>query len=157
MKKIILVAALVLGFAAAAVAQPRAVGLRGGWGTELSYQHTMGDSNFIEADLGLFGFGSLNAVATYNWMLAQPNWTGKGEWGVYAGPGAAVGLGFTSENPGLNVAVVGQVGLEYTFWFPLQLSVDLRPQIGFHLGENAGFYKDGLLGFAPCLSVRYRF
>ena len=57
MKKIILVAALVLGFAAAAVAQPRALGLRGGYGVELSYQHTLGE-NFLEADLGLGGFNN---------------------------------------------------------------------------------------------------
>ena len=59
MKKIILVAALVLGFAAAAAAQPRALGLRGGYGVEASYQHTLG-SNFVEADLGLYGFNTLN-------------------------------------------------------------------------------------------------
>ena len=41
MKKIILVAALVLGFAVAAVAQPRAIGIRGGFGAGLSYQHTV--------------------------------------------------------------------------------------------------------------------
>ena len=55
MKKIILVAALVLGFAVAASAQPRAIGLRGGWGAELSYQHSF-DSNFLQADLGLQAF-----------------------------------------------------------------------------------------------------
>ena len=92
MKKIILVAALVLGFAAAAAAQPRAVGLRGGYGVEATYQHTLG-ANFLEANLGLGGFNGLNVAATYNWMIAQPNWTDRGEWGVYAGPGAAVQLG----------------------------------------------------------------
>ena len=55
MKKIILVAALVLGFAAAAAAQPRAIGIRGGFGAGVSYQHTVG-ANFIDVDLG-FGNG----------------------------------------------------------------------------------------------------
>ena len=121
MKKIILVAAMVLGFAVAAAAQPRAIGVRGGLGAGLSYQHTVG-ANFIDADLG-FGNG-LNVAATYNWTLMQPNWTSRGDWGVYAGPGAALGLGI-GEVDYLNVAVAAEVGLEYTFWFPLQLSVDI--------------------------------
>ena len=47
MKKIILTAALVLGLAAAASAQPRALGVRIGDGAEISYQHTLGN-NFLE-------------------------------------------------------------------------------------------------------------
>ena len=153
MKKIILIAAMVLGFAVAAVAQPRAIGLRGGYGVELSYQHTLGE-NFVEANLGLTGFNALNVAATYNWTVAQPQWTSKGEWGVYAGPGAALGVGFG--NPGtFNVAAAGQVGLEYTFWFPLQLSIDIRPQLGLYTGGGqAGLYFEG---WCPALSIRYRF
>ena len=153
MKKIILVAALVLGFAAAAVAQPRAVGLRGGYGVEVSYQHTLGQ-NFIEADLGLAGVG-LNLAGTYNWMLAQPNWTDKGEWGVYAGPGVALGAGGFGDVGYFNVGLAGQVGLEYTFWFPLQLSLDVRPQLG--LVTAGGQSAFGLWGWYPSLGVRYRF
>ena len=150
MKKIILIAAMVLGCALAASAQPRAIGLRGGYGAEISYQHTLGDK-FIQADLGLVGKG-ITATATYNWMLANPQWTDRGEWGFYAGPGAALGLYGNS----FCAAVAGQVGLEYTFWFPLQLSLDLRPQIGFWAGKGAaGFY--GVDSFCPTVSVRYRF
>ena len=151
MKKIVLVAAMVLGFAFAASAQPRAVGLRGGYGVEASYQHTMG-ADFLEADLGLVGNG-LNVAATYNFMIAQPTWTDRGEWGFYAGPGAAVGLGFGEANH-LNVAVAGQVGLEYSFWFPLQLSIDLRPQLGVSFADKSQFYFGG---WCPALGVRYKF
>ena len=153
MKKIILIAAMVLGFAVAAVAQPRAIGLRGGYGVELSYQHTLGE-NFVEANLGLTGFNALNVAATYNWTVAQPQWPSKGEWGVYAGPGGALGVGFC--NPGtFIVAAAGQVGLEYTFWFPLQLSLDIRPQLGVWTGGGqSGFYFGG---WCPALGVRYRF
>ena len=150
MKKIILVAAMVLGFAVAAAAQPRAIGVRGGLGAGLSYQHTVG-ANFIDADLG-FGHG-LNVAATYNWTLMQPNWTSRGDWGVYAGPGAALGLGI-GEVDYLNVAVAAEVGLEYTFWFPLQLSVDIRPQLGAYLSGESGLY---LGGFVPTFAVRYKF
>ena len=154
MKKIILVAAMVLGFAVAASAQQRALGLRGGYGVELSYQHTLG-ANFLEADLGLLG-SAFNLAATYNYMIAQPDWTDRGEWGFYAGPGAAVGFGgnLEAKTNFFNIAVAGQVGLEYTFWFPLQLSVDLRPQIGIVLASQSGFYFGG---WWPAFSVRYRF
>lgn len=157
MKKIILIAALVFGVAFAASAQPRAVGGRLMYGIEASYQHYVGGENFVEADLGLFTFNALQATATYNFMLAQPAWTARGEWGVYAGPGATLGLNYAGRNEFV-FAAVGQVGLEYTFWFPLQLSVDLRPQIGIAAG-NGGvrFYNDGMLGFVPTIGVRYRF
>ncbi len=152
MKKLILIALVMLGVSVAAQAQPRAIGLRGGYGVELSYQHTVSSENFVEADLGLLGFDALNVVATYNWMLAQPNWTNSGKWGVYAGPGVAVGFGF--HNPTyLTAAVCGQVGLEYTFDFPLQLSVDIRPQLGFSTAGDHFYFG----GFIPCLGIRYSF
>ena len=151
MKKIILVAAMVLGFAVAAVAQPRAVGLKLGWGAEASYQHTVGGTNFVEATLGLCTFNAVNASATYNFMIAQPSWTSKGEWGFYAGPGAAAGWTWGAANS-FHVAAAGQVGLEYTFWFPLQLSIDVRPQLGYAFGANAFYW-----GVMPSLGVRYRF
>ena len=170
MKKIILIAIAVLSFAAVAVAanpvnkatgaienkfggRARAVGLRLGYGLEASYQHSFG-ANFIQADLGVPGFNSLNAVVTYNWTLAQPQWTDRGEWGVYAGPGVAAGLQFGKETFGVNAAIAGQVGLEYTFWFPLQLSIDIRPQFGLHIGKGSLFHYGG---YWPTLTARYRF
>lgn len=146
MKKVILLAAMMLGITIAASAQPRAVGIRFGYGVEATYQHTLSSQNFIEANLGLESFNALNVAATYNWMLLQPNWTDKGEWGVYAGVGAALGYDYK-----LRAGVAGQVGLEYRFWFPLQLSVDIRPQLGL---INSHF---GIWGWAPCLSARYTF
>ena len=150
MKKIILIAAVIFGFSVAAAAQPRAVGLRLGYGAEATYQHTLGQ-NFLEANLGLGGFNGLNVAATYNWMLAQPSWTNRGEWGVYAGPGAALGLGFGDASY-FNVGVAGQVGLEYTFWFPLQLSIDFRQMLGYSMGAGR-FYAPSSIG----LGVRYSF
>ena len=147
---------MALGFVVTAVAQPRAIGVRLGNGLEVSYQHTL-DNNFIQADLGLMGFGAnINANATYNWTLAKPQWTDRGEWSVYAGPGAGLGLGWVGGASYFNIGVVGMVGLEYTFWFPLQLSIDLRPQIGCVFAKNVGaaFYSDS---WVPALSVRYRF
>ena len=147
MKKIILVAALVLGFAVAASAQPRAIGLRGGWGAELSYQHGF-DADFLQADLGLNTFDSVHGSVVYNFMIAQPAWTSRGEWGFYAGPGASVGLGVGEKNY-LTLGAAGMVGLEYTFWFPLQLSIDFRQ----HIGIGDGLWFPSSIG----LGIRYRF
>lgn len=140
MKKIIILAAAILGFAVAASAQPKALGLRLGYGADLSYQHTLGGANFLEADLGLESFKSLNLAATYNFMIAQ---FGDG-FGFYAGPG--IGVGFAEH---LRVGIAGQVGLEYNFNAPVQLSLDVRPYFDF-MGA-------GLVGWYPHLGVRYRF
>ena len=151
MKKIILVAALVLGFAAAAAAQPRAIGVRIGNGGEISYQHQLG-SNFLEVDgglgLGFDGVFNVGATGIYNFMIAQPAWTSRGEWGFYAGPGASVGHGLGEANY-LTLGVAGMVGLEYSFWFPLQLSLDFRQ----HVGIGNGFWAPSSIG----LGVRYKF
>ena len=158
MKKIILAAALVLGFAVAASAQPRAIGVRVGNGGEVSYQHSLGN-NFLEVDgglgLGFDGVFNVGATGIYNFMIAQPQWTEKGQWGFYAGP--AVKLGYVWI--GGYVAVGAQVGLEYEFEFPLQLSIDIRPVVGLSVeGQSIGIYgADAILGSIPCLSVRYCF
>ena len=155
MKKIIIAAALVLGFAVAASAQPRALGVRIGNGGEISYQHNLNGENFIEAVLGLGGFSYLNVAGTYNFMIAQPAWTNAGEWGFYAGPGIALGAG-----QGIfNVGIAAQVGLEYTFDFPLQISVDLRPQIGMvsATANDVTARAFGVWGWYPHLGIRYRF
>lgn len=153
MKKLMLMAVIALGVSVAANAQPRAIGARLGWGFEASYQHTVKNADFVELDLGLFTH-SVNLNAIYDFMIAQPNWTSRGEWGFYAGPGASIGFGVLGDDDGnFNIAVAGQVGLEYTFWFPLQLSFDIKAQLGGGLGHDPGFYW----GVGPALSVRYRF
>ena len=147
MKKIILIAAMVLGFAVAASAQPRAIGVRIGNGGEISYQHSLGN-NFLEVDGGLgVGFdGVFNVGATgiYNFMISE---FGDG-FGFYAGPGASVGLGLGDANY-FTLGVAGMIGIEYTFDFPLQLSLDFRQ----HIGIGNGFWAPSSIG----LGVRYRF
>jgi hypothetical protein len=89
-------------------------------------------------------------------MIAQPQWTDQGEWGFYAGPGAGLGLGIGNDGNGnkhnyFTLSAAGMVGLEYTFWFPLQLSVDFRQHIGFGFGK--GIWFPSSVG----ISARYRF
>lgn len=177
---------------ACAYAQPRAMGLRAGaTGLEASYEHAMSSVQFIQGDLGMdFGYNvngrpGVRATAVYNFIWARPNWTTQGSWAIYAGPGLS--LGFVDDqvpyeigdaiighyDNGFMIGVVGQVGVEYTFRFPLQLALDVRPCFGLHVndgkfrdretgltvnyGGKTGFYDNGLLGFVPSLSIRYCF
>lgn len=191
MKKIILIAALsVITFIASA--QPRAMGIRiGATGMEASYEHSMNPVQFIQGDLGMdFGYNvngrpGVKATAIYNFIWARPNWTTQGSWAIYAGPGLS--LGFVDDqvpytigdvilghyDNGFMIGVVGQVGVEYTFRFPLQLALEVRPCFGLHVNDGkfrdrdsglavnyegkTGFYDNGLLGFVPSLSIRYCF
>lgn len=150
MKKIILVAAMVLGFTVAATAQPRAIGVRIGNGAEVSYQHSLG-ANFLEVDGGLgLGFdGTANVAATgiYNFMISEFG----GGFGFYAGPGAGVGLGLGEANY-FHLSAAGMVGIEYNFSFPLQLSLDFRQHIGIGLGGH-GIWTPSSIG----LGIRYSF
>lgn len=138
-------------------------------------------------DLGynLNGHPGAKAAFTYNFIWARPAWTADGCWNLYAGPGLAVG--FTDDivpyefngnikgyyDNGWMVAVAAQVGIEYLFDFPLALAIDVRPYFGIHIndgrlkdpltgtrvnfGSRTGFYDNGMLGFIPSISVRYRF
>ena len=169
MRKTFLIVIALLGLSLAAVAQPKAIGVRGGlfgphFNGEISYEHWAtlfdNDYDFVEIDLGVFGGNGFKASALYNFTFAQPEFTDRGEWGFYAGPGVALGYGTgnklkedgTTEpkaRPFLGFAA--QLGLEYTFWFPLQLSVDFRPSFMIPAFMNRGNWY----GFA--LSARYAF
>jgi hypothetical protein len=165
MKKTLLIAIALLGLSLAAVAQPKAIGVRGGlFGThfngEISYEQWTSlldnDYDFFEVDLGVFGGNGFKATALYNFTFAQPEFTDRGEWAFYAGPGVALGYG-----TGINkndekksapfIGVAAQLGLEYTFWFPLQLSVDFRPSFMIPAYMN----RSNWYGFA--LAARYAF
>ena len=141
MKKSLLIVVALLGLSIAAVAQPKAIGVRGGlfgraFGGEISYEHWAtlfdNDYDFLEAELGVCAGNGFKASAMYNFTFAQPEFTDRGEWGFYAGPGIVGGYGTGVNKNDEKVAapfvgLAAQLGLEYTFWFPLQLSVDFRP------------------------------
>jgi hypothetical protein len=92
----------------------------------------------------------------YQWV-----WQIDGGFNWYAGAGG--GIGSYSNNvvnnyptSGTFLLVAGDIGIEYLFDFPLQLSLDFRPEIGF------GDYKysnQNLNTFGPdlALGIRYRF
>ena len=158
MKKTIIIIAVMLGFAFAASAQPKAIGGRLGYGIEASYQHTLGAPHFLELNAGIFGLNHVGFRFTglYNFVFAQPNWTPRGSWAWYAGPGVSLGTAhYNDKNGRFFAGIAGQVGLEYEFWFPLQLSVDRRPQSG---NSNGKFYMDAVTyAILPTPSVRHAF
>lgn len=141
MKKLILVVAAVLGIAVVAAAQPRAIGIRAGYGAELSYQHTLGGNNFGELDLG-WSTGAFSAAAAYDFSVAP-----LGPLNFYVGP--QVTAGFVS-----NIFFLGagaQIGLEYCFdQIPLQLSLDWRPT--YYFVNAQGFAWQSI-----ALGIRYMF
>ena len=160
MKRFGLIVFIMAAFAAIAVAQPRAIGGRIGYGVEVSYQHGLGENNMVSVDLGLPGFLGVEAAATYDWLnpggLVIP-WDEKGSWNWYAGVGAGVGFWGFNNIYGFG-GVAGRIGIEYNFWFPMQLSLDYRPIIGVG-GSNGvvGFNTNGLYAGGIALGVRYLF
>ena len=178
MKKVLLTI-FAITLAVSGYSQTRSMGARLGiTGFEASYQHNMHKNQFLEGNIGL-DFGvladkqpGLKATATYNFIWARPAWTEEGTWAIYAGPGASIGyvhdeVHYTVDKEvvhyndgGFMLGIACQVGVEYTFWFPLQVSVDLRPCVGMHVNAHdtrVGLYDSGFLGFVPSISARYKF
>ena len=160
MKKCLLIVALA-ATCALAYTQPRAIGVRLGYGAEVSYEHQLGQ-NMISLEVGVPGFNHLEAACTYNWIdpfNATVPWNQKGEWHWYMGVGGAFQTTWFANGAGF-IGAAGRFGIEYDFWFPLQLSLDFRPTLGvaFGYGSGAGasfgydVYQAGL-----GLGVRYKF
>ena len=145
MKKLIAILVGVLAFAAVASAQPRALGVRAGYGGELSYQHTTGPG-FIEADLGFLGSGhGFYVTGVYDFIFAN-----AGIANFYVGPGVQLGFYNYSGDQGFNAGIAGQLGVEFEIpSVPLNISLDWRPVYYFNYG---GFGWQGV-----ALGIRYRF
>ncbi|MFW9597486.1 MAG: hypothetical protein ACMV0Y_05995 [Paludibacter sp.] len=155
MKKLFLSIAITFAAVSFASAQvnPHTIGLRFGggssFGAEFSYQHGLGETNRIEANLGFDGgdgWNALGATAMYHWdwnLTQGLNW--------YVGPGAGIGFYNPKDSGGkFNLGIGGQIGLEYDFstlGAPILLSLDARPMWNF-IG-NTGF------GWGTSLGVRY--
>ena len=165
MKKIILLSTIIFGLAIGAQAQDiskNAIGLRlgsnDGFGTEISYQARLSASNRLELDLGWRSNHYQDAfklAGIYQWV-----WNLDGGLNWYAGLGGGVGSWSYDNNDGISdnggfAFVAGDLGLEYNFDFPLQLSLDIRPE----LYLNSASYNEDDRRFGPdlALGIRYRF
>ena len=161
MKKVFLLSIALVGFAFTIQAQSvskNAIGLRlgdsDGFGAEVSYQRAISDNNRLE-----FGFGwrdgndydAIRLVGLYQWVMVLD---GNFNWYVGAGGGLTsydidnVPAGVDDSETALFVA--GDIGIEYNFDFPLLLSLDFRPELGF------GDFNDDL-DFDIALGIRYQF
>ncbi|MDR0604269.1 MAG: porin family protein [Bacteroidales bacterium] len=156
MKKILLGIALLWSAVIIVNAQPRAIGGRLGGDIEFSYQHQLG-KNMIDATAGFWyiNYNFVGVTAVYDWIFPISSWQHKGEWNWYAGPGVGLGVVFGKNiNIPVRLDIGGQIGVEYQFWFPLNLSLDYRPMI------NLLGFKDDIWWGSFCsiaLGVRYRF
>lgn len=166
MKKLILLSAILFGFITVASAQDiskNAIGLRigdsDGFGTEVSYQRALGDNNRLEADLGWRSgrnYNGFKLAALYQWV-----WNIDGGFNWYAGVGGGLGS-YRFDNYNNNVRddynetfafAAGDIGIEYSFDFPLLLSLDFRPELGFGNKD----YDNNNLDLDIALGVRYQF
>lgn len=156
-KSVALVALIVFCTLASAQINENAIGLRIGgsnsYGAEFSYQRGLSNKNRVEVDLGLRSRETYSAFALtgiYQWV-----WPIQDGFSWYAGPGAQIGAwnnrddNTYNDEDGAWLAILGQIGAEYQFDIPLQLSLDIRP--GFAFGDVYDDIFD--VGF----SVRYTF
>ena len=158
MKKLFLLTITFIGFTLVSNAQdisPNAIGLRlgdsNGFGTEISYQRALNDNNRLEFDLGWRSGNSYDGfklVGLYQWV-----WNLDGNFNWYAGAGGGIGS-YGYDNPAYDdetfLLAAGDIGIEYNFDIPLQLSLDFRPELGF------GNYNNDL-DFDIGLGIRYLF
>lgn len=154
MKRFLLIAALVITTVFAANAQGgngyrNAIGVRGGYGAEVSYQRYLVPQGRIEGTLGVNRYG-FSVEGVYQWMFDFPAST-AGIWQWYAGVGVGTGVWSVKDfDAGFCFGVLGQIGIEYSFNIPLMLSLDYRPGIYFVPATSFDW-----TGFA--LGIRYCF
>ena len=135
-----------------------AIGLRlgdsDGFGTEITYQHALGENNRLELDLGWRSgnnWDGFKLAGLYQWV-----WQLDGSFNWYAGVGGGVGS-YSWDNPFPNgddsetfIFAAGDIGIEYDFDIPLLISLDFRPELGF------GDFRDDI-DFDIALGLRYQF
>lgn len=160
MKKLLLSTTMLFGFMFCANAQnisENALGLRlgsnDGFGSEISYQRKLSSNNRLELDLGWRNGNNVNATkltGLYTWV-----WNIDHGFNWYAGFGGGLGSWNTDANGykdnGTFAYAAGDIGIEYNFDFPIQISLDLRPEIGGH-----GYYENNY-GSDIALGIRYKF
>lgn len=163
MKKLILSAFMLAGMAFSAQAQEiskNALGLRlgdnDGFGGEISYQRGLSSNNRLEVDLGWRDSNNVDAIkltGLYQWV-----WNIEGGFNWYAGVGGGLGSWSYEEGPfdesGTFFFVAGDIGIEYKFDIPLQLSLDFRPEL---YVNNDDYFRDDSFGPDIALGIRFTF
>lgn len=140
-----------------------ALGLRlgdnDGFGAEVSYQARLSPNNRLELGLGWRdgkNYDGFKVTGIYQWV-----WNIEGGFNWYAGLGGGLGS-YSFNNDRDNdrddytdtfVFAAGDIGIEYNFDFPLLISLDFRPEIGF----GDGHYNNNDLDLDIALGLRYQF
>jgi hypothetical protein len=135
-----------------------ALGLRlgggNGYGTEISYQHGLGNINRLEFDLGLHSGSHYQAwglAGLYQWV-----WNIDQGLDWFVGAGGLIGSwNYDNSYAGSNsggafLAAAGDIGIEYSFPVGIQLSLDARPALNL-LNNGESFNTN--VGFG----IRYKF
>jgi len=162
MKKIILILVLVTGMSSALNAQTNgnAIGLRLGYDAqEVSVQFSLAMTHRLELTLGANTLGHNQAGllcrgivfnGIYQWVKDLSAMSAGLKW--YLGLGAAVLDHGSLARGKYGAGVTGQIGVEYNFISPWQLSLDYRP--GFYWMPGSGnIYR--FSRNVPCLALRY--
>ena len=164
MKKLFVTLFVMCAIVGATMAQPRAIGARVGYNLEFSYQHSLGERMMMDLTAGATnvwnGWAYADVNAMFDWVFNI-----NGGWNWYVGPGAGIGFGFGHwwKDYGyipVRLNVGAQIGVEYQFDIPLNLSVDWRPMVnvlGFLPGEHGVKYPLYYSFAGVALGVRYRF
>ena len=165
MKKIFTTLFIMFAIVSISFAQPRAIGGRVGYNLEFSYQHGIGDGFMVELDAGATnvwnGWAYADVNAMFDWVF---NIGGSG-WNWYVGPGVGLGFAFGKWWHDYNympfrLNVGAQIGIEYQFDIPLNLSLNWRPMVnvlGFLPREHGVVYPLYYNFAGVALGVRYRF
>lgn len=137
-----------------------ALGLRlgdnDGFGAEVSYQRGITDNKRLEFDLGWRdgkNYDGFQLAALHQWV-----WNIEDGFNWYACAGGGLGSYSFNDNFGNDYTdtfafLAGDISIEYNFDFPLLLSLDFRPEIGF--GDKA--YDNNDVDFVIALGIRYQF
>ena len=156
MKKFVFIILFAFSIVSISNAQSNALGLRLGGGigggAEASFQLGLNDANRVEFGLGLDIYKELNALhasAVYQWVFDLSELEAGFNW--YTGIGGGL-LSYSGKHSGgTSIGLLGIIGIEYNFEFPLRLSLDYRP--GYYFGSDVW---DPFRGGAA-LGVRFRF
>lgn len=141
-------------------------------GIELSYQHSVGDSVFVDVNAGIDFIDILDvqtnipggkARVTYNFIFFKKRYE-SGALSLYAGPGVLAGYIRNKGVFGPVLGICGRFGLEFNFESrPITFTADLMPALAVHMRTTGNytsldFFKNGLLySLSPVLGIRYHF
>jgi opacity protein-like surface antigen len=125
------------------------VGHNDGFGGELSYQRYLDFDKRIELDLGMRERDNVDIFKVVGLYQSVRVIDDNLRW--YGGLGGGYASYETQGFDGNYIFVAANAGIEYTFNFPVAISLDVQPEVSL----NDDFYD--VIAFDIALGVRYRF